>query len=195
MLSFEEQYKNPEQALAAQLVTSPFWYLTAAGEQQTSEQQEVIGVLHSKTGRFYKRQDLAAFLKQHPFVGIWRQGQKQNLVLHTETGLVWSNATATTVVGIKKAKEVLASHKQLGLSNWRLPDKDEFYTFASSDDNPYRIGRDFRLKTQMNLSVVIGYVLRGVLIRMPEIGVYLLQYQVCSLPCITSFLALACHEF
>lgn len=62
MLSFENQYKKSEQAVA-QLAASPLWYLTAAGAQQTAEQPEIIGVLHSKTGHFYKCQDLDTFLK------------------------------------------------------------------------------------------------------------------------------------
>lgn len=76
MLSFENQYKKSEQAVA-QLAASPLWYLTAAGAQQTAEQPEIIGVLHSKTGHFYKCQDLDTFFKAHPFVAIWQQGKNK----------------------------------------------------------------------------------------------------------------------
>ena len=150
MLSFEVQYEKSKQALVAQLATRPLWYLTAAGAQQTAEQPEIIGVLHSQTGQFYKCQDLDTFFKAHPFVAIWQQGKKQDLVLHTATQLIWSNSKSHKQVDLNDAKKILKEHEQLGLSGWRLPTKDQLYKFATAANNPYRIGQKFRLKIRDN---------------------------------------------
>lgn len=150
MPRFDEYYKATKTQLLKKFNASEFWYLVTPGQAKNLN-PEIRGVLQSSTGLFYTVEQLMPFMKEHSFIGIWHKGEKQDLVLETASQLLWSNSEATNgSIRLDDAPSVLNKIGHLGLSNWKLPTREQLETFAKRANNPYREGQAYRLTPSLS---------------------------------------------
>lgn len=144
MTSFESFYKTAEKQLREQLGKSEFWHLVPAG-QATAENPKIVGVLQSGTKWFYTTEQLKQLMEVYPFIRIWHQGEKQDLVLEAATQLLWSNSKSKEKTDVSEAKSILKEIKHLDLQGWKIPEHDQLKVFATRSHNPYQKGENYRL--------------------------------------------------
>ncbi|MCC4264750.1 hypothetical protein LL240_09810 [Oceanimonas baumannii] len=149
MTSFESRYKTAEKQLQEQLSASEFWHLVAPG-QTTATNPEILGVLQSSTGLFYTTEQLNQFMEAHPFIGIWHENKKQDLVLESASKLLWSNSEAKEKITLNDANSILKRIDHLGLKGWTLPRFNQLQQFSIRHQNPYRKGGDYFLSGSGN---------------------------------------------
>lgn len=147
MTSFESRYKTAEKQLQEQFSASEFWHLVAPG-QTTATNPDILGVLQSSTGLFYTTEQLKQFMEANPFIGIWHENEKQDLVLESASKLLWSNSEAKERVTLTNANPILAKIKHLNLQGWELPTYDQLKEFAIRPSNQYRNGKAYFLTCQ-----------------------------------------------
>ncbi|MGB9670812.1 MAG: hypothetical protein ACPLXR_06645, partial [Halothiobacillaceae bacterium] len=126
-----------EQSFAAALAhTTPWRILPREGNQ-------VLGLFDSKSGlRYPPAKALGEFLATHPFLHLQHaDGKATAITLHSKTRLLWF-AGKSIHEGKKyvldEAKALCAEAQWGGIGNWKLPSKDELWTFCTADGNPYR---------------------------------------------------------
>jgi hypothetical protein len=89
--------------------------------------------------------------------------------LHVATKLLWSSAKQYS---LKDGSVVVGAGRWADLSGWLLPSKDELYSFASANGNPYRTGKAYRLLAAENPSAYCWLTIRGGPIRTVVVGEY-----------------------
>ncbi len=149
MTSFESFYKAKEKKLKEQFYNSDFWHLVAPGKTAVAN-PEVLGVLQSSTGSFYTTEQLKNFMDENPFIGVWYEDEKQDLVLESASRLLWSNSESKEPVYLSDAKTLLSQLKHLDLQNWKVPISSQLQVFAMRSNNPYRRGNEYRLASLGN---------------------------------------------
>lgn len=147
---FSETHAANLAAFVQTLEKSRFWHvLPDSANAVDSAIDKATGILDAETGLLYpSAASLQAFLQQHPFIHL-RTGQAPTPIatLHTTTGLLWSNATSDQQYDLAAGKKRLAQAKFAGLDGWQVPTKDQLWGFATANNNPYRQGQAYRLKT------------------------------------------------
>ncbi|WP_417534319.1 hypothetical protein [Marinobacterium stanieri] len=144
MISFENFYEAKEKQLKEKFHNSEFWYLVAPGQTAVAK-PEVLGVLQSSTGLFYTDEQLKRFMDENHFIAIWYEDEKQDLVLESASGLLWSNSESKEYISKKEAAEILIKINHLNLKGWKLPNYMQLSAFASHCENPYQKGKHHRL--------------------------------------------------
>ncbi len=143
-LARREAY-NLEQ-FTSQLGRCPLWHILPQGETDASK---ASGLFAPETRIIAPpAHTLAAFLQAHSFVLLCSRGKNVALaLLQTGTGLLWSNEASDNQYCLTGGKEVLEKVRWAGLSGWRLPSCEELQSFAMAPGNPFRQGKEYRLRT------------------------------------------------
>jgi len=144
MTSFENFYKDKEEQIKEKFHNSEFWHLVAPGQADV-DNPEVLGVLQSSTGSFYTNEQLKNFMDKNPFVAIWYEGEKQDLILESASKLLWTNSESKEKIWLENVKPLLSQIKHLDLKNWKVPTQSQLQVFAKGSNNPYRRGEAYRL--------------------------------------------------
>ncbi|MCX8146695.1 MAG: hypothetical protein N3C59_10230 [Azovibrio sp.] len=108
-----------------------------------------LGVYDIQSGLMYPGlSELKKLLESHEFLYVTngKEDQKPSIVWHRETRMLWTNAFSRFSWSLKDAKGLLETATVVGLTDWKLPTKDQLYRFAKSDDNPFRDSKRFRLR-------------------------------------------------
>ena len=123
--------------------------------------EKATGILDTQTYLIYPPvSELRTFLTPHNFVEIQKDGTALP-ALHVATKLLWSNATTAKQYSLKDGSVVVGAGRWADLSGWLLPSKDELYSFASANGNPYRTGKAYRLLAAENPSAYCWLTIQG----------------------------------
>lgn len=89
-------------------------------------------------------------MDENPFIGIWYEDEKQDLVLESASRLIWTNSGSEERVYLEDVKPLLSQMKHLDLTNWGVPTQSQLQLFAKGSNNPYRRGQAYRLASLGN---------------------------------------------
>lgn len=157
--------KTPPQTLEAihqqnlvkftqQLASARFWHVIPKpaskkeDDATSTEPPKPIALFDREAQLYYPPlAEFSAFLKKHPFLYLRKNGDNKNLAtLHSETRLMWNNETSNSFYYITDGKEIVKEGQWAGLKGWQLPSVEQLKVFTGNNQNPYRLGREFRLK-------------------------------------------------
>ncbi|NLW05068.1 MAG: hypothetical protein GX029_07580, partial [Pseudomonadaceae bacterium] len=138
----ENQHKNNVELFKKALTTSRFWQLTEKSNAKN------LGFYDTETGLINSSlEEFEIFLNQYPFLYLKDQSNKKIATLETASQLLWSNALSDQYYYLSNAKIKIKEFNQSGLKDWKLPFKKQFKSFATSNNNPYRVGEEYKLQS------------------------------------------------
>lgn len=141
-------YKELEKSLfvdfESKLKAERFWHVLPEGETDIASAEFLFD---STTGLLYTPvSKLLDHLSNYNFLNVTLADDSKTFAgLQTDTLLLWSSKLSENNVNLSDAREVLTDFTQLGLLGWKLPTKDQLYSFARKSGNPYRVGQNYRL--------------------------------------------------